>query len=253
MTNPIKREVTIGNCRLLLGDCLEILPMLGKVDAVVTDPPYGIGAHFPAPRPRSFRATGTRAAFGEHRRPIHGDDQPFDPSPWMQWPCILWGANHYSSRLTHGRWLVWNKLGEKEPWDSRSDVELAWQNVRAKDTIFSLLWKGLVRAGDVERQGAAAGKKLHPTEKPVPLMLWCLGFLPKASTILDPYMGSGTTGVACVRLGRSFIGIEIDEGYFDIACDRIAKAVAQPDMFIEQARFPEPAQQPLFGPTGEAA
>lgn len=227
-----QRKEVIGDCTLYLGDCVDILPALGKIDAVVSDPPYGISATFPAPRPRSHRATGSGADFGELRRPIHGDALPFDPAIWLRWPCILWGANHYSSRLPHGRWLVWNKLGDKEPWDSFSDVEFAWQNIRAKDTIFSLLWKGLIRAGDAERNGAASGKKQHPTEKPVPLMGWCLGFLPQARTILDPYMGSGSTGVACVKLGRSFVGIEIDEGYFDIACERIRKAYAQPDMFV---------------------
>jgi DNA modification methylase len=89
------------------------------------------------------------------------------------------------------------------------------------------------------------GGKEHPTQKPLQLMKWCIGFLPAAQTILDPFMGSGTTGVACVKLGRSFIGIEIDEGYFDIACERIRKAYAQPDMFIE--RPPEPKQVALDG------
>jgi len=80
----------------------------------------------------------------------------------------------------------------------------------------------------------------HPTQKPVALMLWCLGFLPKAETILDPFMGSGTTGVACAKIGRKFTGIELDEGYFDIACRRIEEAYAQPDMFVE---LPKPAKQ----------
>ena len=88
-------------------------------------------------------------------------------------------------------------------------------------------------------------ERLHPTQKPIQVMQWCLGFLPNAQTILDPFMGSGTTGVACVKLGRSFIGIEIDEGYFDIACDRIRKAYAQPDMFIDQPKAPEPKQEAM--------
>jgi DNA modification methylase len=85
--------------------------------------------------------------------------------------------------------------------------------------------------------------RVHPTQKPVALMQWCLGFLPDARTILDPFMGSGTTGVACVKLGRRFIGIEIDESYFEIACKRIRDAYAQPDMFIEPA--PKPVQTAL--------
>ena len=89
------------------------------------------------------------------------------------------------------------------------------------------------------------GKVDHPTQKPLALMRWCLGFLPDAETILDPFMGSGTTGVACVKLGRKFIGIEIDEGYFDIACKRIADAVARPDLFISR-KPPEPKQEALL-------
>lgn len=230
------RVEQIGDCTLYNGDCMEVLPTLGRVDAVVTDPPYGIGAHFPKPRPRSKSgkrgATGSREDFGEVRRDIIGDDHPFDPSPWLAWPCVLWGANHYSSRLPHGRWLAWNKLGNLEPWDSRSDVEFAWQNTRAKDAIFSLLWKGLIRAGDYERVGQSSSKKQHPTEKPVALMEWCLGFVPDADTILDPFMGSGSTGVACVKAGRKFIGVELDLSYFDIACRRIERAYAQGDMFV---------------------
>lgn len=237
---PWKRKEVIGDCTLYLADCIDMLPQLTGIDAVCSDPPYGIAANFPKPRARSARSTGHRQAIGQERAPIHGDDRPFDPTPWLKWPCILWGANHYSARLPHGRWLVWNKLGDMQPWDSRSDVELAWQNTRAKDTIFSLLWKGLVRAGDVERNGAAAGKKQHPTEKPVPLMMWCLDFLPDARVILDPYMGSGSTGVACVRSGRAFVGVEIDATYFDTACRRIREAYAQPDIFIEAAK---PAEQ----------
>ena len=224
------RVEQIGDATLYLGDCLEILPTLGTVDAVVTDPPYGIsfvkGAGGNGAQPKSRRRD-----YGA----IVGDDKPFDPTPWLKWPCILWGANHFAQRLPHGRWLAWNKLGSLAPWDSFSDVEFAWQNTRAADRIFSLLWKGLCQGEKIN-----GGLRGHPTQKPISLMEWCLGFVPDAETILDPYMGSGTTGVACAKLGRKFIGIEIDEGYFDIACERIRKAYAQPDMFIER---PAPAKQ----------
>ncbi len=85
--------------------------------------------------------------------------------------------------------------------------------------------------------------KEHPTQKPVEVMKWCLGFVADAKTILDPFMGSGTTGVAAVKLGRKFIGIEIEPKYFDIACRRISEALKQPDMFIER---PAPAKQEAF-------
>lgn len=245
--NPIKREVVIGDARLLLGDCRLILPMLEGIDAVLSDPPYGIKASFGSQRPRSKSgrrgSTGHKEKIGRPRKPIVGDNAPFDPTTWLAWPCILWGANHYAQRLPHGRWLAWNKLGSLEPWDSFSDVEFAWQNTRAADRIFSLLWKGLVREKDPSRNGAASGIKHHPTEKPVALMEWCLGFLPDAQTILDPFMGSGTTGVACVKHGRSFVGIELDEEYFETACRRIEEEYARPRMFVER---PAPAKQEAF-------
>jgi len=153
----------------------------------------------------------------------------------MRWRCILWGANHYSARLPHGRWLAWNKLGPFEPFgDTFSDVEFAWQNVRAADRIFSLLWKGAMQ-GEKENNGV----RTHPSMKPIALMQWCLGFLPKAQTILDPFMGSGTTGVACVREGRRFIGVELDPGYFDIACARIEREMAQPRLDLPPPPPPE--------------
>lgn len=222
---------TIGPHTLYLGDCLEVLPGLGPFDAVLSDPPYGIGYTGGIPD------TGLSSTGHANDKPIAWDGKPFDPTPWLKQPCILWGANHYAQRLPHGRWLAWNKLGGKEPWDQFSDVEFAWQNTRAADKIFSHLWKGLCQAGRGE-------KRHHPTQKPIALMKWCLGFLLDAQTILDPFMGSGTTGVACQKLGRKFIGIEIDRQYFDIACKRIEDAMRQPDMFVESYEPPE--QQSLL-------
>lgn len=157
MTEP----VTIGRATLYLGDCRDLLPTLGKVDAVLSDPPYGIGYAGGIPVDRGI--SSTKAGNVEK---IEWDGEEFDPSPFLHWPCILWGANHYAQRLPHGRWLAWNKLGGKEPWDQFSDVEFAWHNKRAADKIFSHLWKGLCQAGSGE-------KRFHPTQKPVPLMKWC--------------------------------------------------------------------------------
>jgi site-specific DNA-methyltransferase (adenine-specific) len=217
----------IGDATLYLGDCREILPELDGVDAVVTDPPYGIGYQ---------RGAGGKGISRLHNdAPITGDDKPFDPSPWLALPCIMWGANHYAQRLPHGRWLAWNKLGTMEPWDDFCDVEFAWQNTRAADRIFSLMWKGLIRGSEKD------SSRVHPTQKPVAVMEWCLGFLPDATTILDPFMGSGTTGVAAIKLGRKFIGIEIEPRYFDIACRRIEEAWKQPRLFEE----PKPKAEQL--------
>ena len=217
--------VIIGNATLYLGDCLEILPTLPKVDAVITDPPYGIsfekgaGGHGAQPKER-------RRDYG----PMTGDDKPFDPSPFLNWPCVLWGANHYAQKLPHGRWLAWNKLGYLEPWDSFSDVEFAWHNKRGADRIFSLLWKGLCQGEKLDN-----GLRGHPTQKPVALMTWCIEQAGKPGVILDPYIGSGTTGVAAVQMGRKFIGIEIDPRYFDIACRRIEDAQRQQSLDLEPA------------------
>jgi site-specific DNA-methyltransferase (adenine-specific)/modification methylase len=213
-----------------LGDCRELAAGL-TYDAVVSDPPYGISYS---------KGAGGK---GKHSRrnieAIAGDDEPFDPAPWLHVPCILWGANHYAARLPHGRWLAWNKLGSLEPWDSFSDVEFAWHNERGADRIFSLLWKGLCQG--VKDDG---GQRGHPTQKPVALMAWCLGFLPDAQTILDPFMGSGTTGVACVQLGRKFIGIELEPRYFDIACRRISDELRRPRLQLEPVA--KPVQEVMF-------
>ncbi len=219
--NPIRKEVTIGDCRLILGDCLEVLPTLGKVDAVVTDPPYGIGIT------KSNRLALSRGLGGKS-----WDDEPADLS-WLDtdsMPAIVWGGNYFDLP-PHRAPLVWDKNNAGRDF---ADFEMAWTNL------------DMVARRFVFRPMNMDGGKLHPTQKPIQVMQWCLGFLPDARTILDPFMGSGTTGVACVKLGRKFIGIEIDEGYFGIACDRIRKAYAQPDMFIEHTKAPEPVQAPLF-------
>ena len=222
-TSPDGRHVIYNQ------NCLDVLPHLTGVDAVVTDPPYGI-AH--------VKGAG---GLGKHTRrnieAIHGDDAPFDPVPWLAWPCVLWGANHFAMRLPHGRWLAWNKLADKEPWDSFSDVEFAWNNQRGADRIFSLLWKGICQ--DEKEQG---GERLHPTTKPVALMQWCLGFV-DGETILDPFMGSGTTGVACIRTGRRFIGVEISEAYCKIAVQRMERELSQPCLPTME---PETAKQEVM-------
>jgi site-specific DNA-methyltransferase (adenine-specific) len=223
-------ETLAEGVTLYLGDCREILPTLGKVGAVVTDPPYGISYK------RGKGGRGGAHSYGNkycNDVPIVGDEIPFDPAPWLSYQeIILWGANHYAQLLPHGRWLAWNKLGDMQPWDDFSDVEFAWYNKRGADRIFSHLWKGLAQKG-------AGVRREHPTQKPVELLEWCIGFV-ESNIVLDPYMGSGTTGVAAAKVGRNFIGVEIEPKYFDIACRRIQAALDAPDMFIEK---PKPAVQ----------
>jgi site-specific DNA-methyltransferase (adenine-specific)/modification methylase len=188
------------------------------VDAVVTDPPYGIGF--------VQRTTG---------RKIIGDDKPFDPSPF--WSIakehLFWGAEHFARELPNGRWLIWIKRAvEIAAPKSYGDCEIAWHSKAGCVKAHRQISDGCIRQG--EEHGIV---RLHPSQKPQALMVWCLGFV-EGQTILDPFMGSGTTGVACAKLGRKFIGIEIDAKYFDIACERIQKAYDQPDMFIEPPAKP---------------
>jgi DNA modification methylase len=231
---PWKRKEVIGDCTLYLGRCEEILPTLPKVDAVVSDPPYGIDYD---PR-RSERS----ASSGQRKKMkrVEGDDKPFDPAPLLDLAphFVLWGANHYASRLPDaGGWLVWDKRegGALFRGFAMSDCELAWCTSGKMVRTISHRWCGHLR--DSERD-----LFVHPTQKPVAVMQWCIEQLPNdAKLLVDPYMGSGTTGVACIRLAREFIGIEQDEGYFDIACERIRKAYDQPDMFVAPPS-PQPEQ-----------
>lgn len=147
---------------------------------------------------------------------------------------IIWGGNYFSDLLPPSmRWLSWDK-GQRD--FTLADFELAWTSQRKA-----------ARAFTYPRGKAAQDGKQHPTQKPVALMEWCLGFLPDAQTILDPFAGSGTTGVACVNMGRKFIGIEKDPDYFSIMCKRIDEAHRQADLFVEKpAASPAPIQEDLI-------
>ena len=226
----MSREEIIGDCRLILGDCLEILPTLGKVDAVVTDPPYGISYQHGA------RRGGKR--MGTDGMAIVGDDKPFDPSPWLSFgECLFWGAEHFKNRLPDGgRWLVWNKrrLGVVR---DQGCVENAWCSNNGVTRLIDHPWDG----ADLGPERGAP--RVHSNQKPIDVMRWSIGFV-QGQTILDPFMGSGTTGVACVGLGRPFVGIEIDPGHFDTACRRIEEAYKQPRLFAEPK--PKATQEQLI-------
>ena len=238
MSDPWTRCEVIGDCTLYLGDCREVMPALGKVDAVVTDPPYGISYS---------RGVGGGGFGGKNRvtspldgRKVIGDDEPFDPEFLLRLavPSIIWGANHFASRLPDSsRWLVWDKRRGTATNDF-ADCEFAWTNLKGPARCLPHMWNGGLRDSE---QGIP---RVHQTQKAIVVMQWCLGFLPDARTILDPFMGSGTTLVACAKMGRAGIGIEMDPDYFDIACRRVEEAYRQPDMFVaspapaaEQVRF----------------
>lgn len=225
----IRREERIGNQRLLLGDCLEVMPLLGRVDAVVTDPPYGIdygnAGGFSAAH---GWASQKGAAEWDKERP---SAEVFAAILGFSKDQIIWGGNYFADLLPPTmRWLSWDK-GQRD--FSLADIELAWTSQQKAARVF-----------DYPRGKAVLDGKHHPTQKPVALMEWCLGFLPDAKTILDPFMGSGTTLVACQKLGRHGIGIELDRDYFEIACKRVEEAARQPDLLIPETRIP-PKQEAL--------
>lgn len=203
----------IGDCTLYLGDCLEVLPTLGKFDAVVTDPPYGIGIAANPVRQKHTKSDWDAAP---------PTDSLFDKVMEISDEQVIWGGNYFNLPPSQG-FLIWDK---KQPEDfTLAMCEMAWISRKQPAKIW--------------RQSVLSYDKQHPTQKPEPLMEWCLSFMPGAKTILDPFMGSGTTGVACAKMGRKFTGIEIDPGYFDIACKRIRKAYAQPDLFVAQQKPPK--------------
>ena len=192
--------VQIGDATLYHGDCLEILPTLPKVDAVITDPPYGLG--------KKLAGGGWDATFATD---VIGDLSLVIAAATN---AVVWGGNYYP--LPPSRcWLAWVKT---DSVPSVASMELAWTNFdqNAKHYL---------------RHRNPPPDKQHPTQKPVDLMRWCIGQARNPSTVLDPFMGSGTTGVACANLGRKFIGIEIERKYFDIACERIDNAYRQKRMF----------------------
>jgi site-specific DNA-methyltransferase (adenine-specific) len=208
----VKKEV-IGNATLYLGDCLSILPHLPKVDAVITDPPYGI-AHL------------WKGGFSDKHGWGKAKDESITRNEWDDKPLdeaaigilldagsehIIWGGNYFP--LPRSRcWLVWNK---PERNFTLAEAELAWTS---KDAV--------VRVFDGPRSDQG---REHPTQKPVSLMRWCVA--KTTGTVCDPFMGSGTTGVACMELNRPFIGIEVEPKYYEMARVRIENAQRQQRMF----------------------
>jgi site-specific DNA-methyltransferase (adenine-specific)/modification methylase len=209
----------IGNATLYLGDCTEILPTLDKMDAVVTDPPYGIGESAGKNKSRGNLAVAKD----------YGNDD-WDISPISNElmkvvvdagrHAIVFGGNYYAMPPSKC-WLIW----DKENTGDFADAELAWTNLNKAVRLKRYMWNGMLRANKEPRGD-------HPTQKPVGIMEWCISHLPDGTeTVLDPFMGSGTTGVACMNLQRKFIGIEREQKYFDIACKRIEQAQKQERLF----------------------
>ena len=217
MSEP-RKEVLADGIEIWLGDCRDVLPLLVSIDAVVTDPAYGINAA----RDRNSQKHGWR----DYAAP--GWDAERTPPDLVRASVsaakhsIIWGGNYWSDILAPtSKWLSWDK---GQDGFSLADFELAWCS-----------FEGAARRINYPRGLAMLDCKEHPTQKPIEVMKWCLERLPNGcETILDPFMGSGTTGVACVNLCRSFIGIEREPKYYDIARRRINEALAQPRLAFDE-------------------
>ena len=218
-------KVTIGSAELWHGDCREILPTLPQFDLVLTDPPYGISAD------KGAAVGGTDASGRYVRRPKQYEGgwdaqrptaEEFAAILGTAKAAVFWGGNYFSDLLPQGgRWMFWDKLNSMP---SYSDGEIAWTSLGGVVVKkFTQCNNGLASLRD--------GERCHPTQKPVNLIEWCLSFAPNALTVCDPYMGSGTTGVACAQMGKAFTGIERERKYFDAACERITRAQAQERLF----------------------
>lgn len=222
-----KRKETIGDCTLYLGDCMEVMQSLGKVDAVVTDPPYGMG----------FQSN--------HRAATHKKIANDGDFKLLEWACRL--SPSHSSYI----WMRWDNLKNIPlpkslvTWVKNNHSMGDLEHEHGRKTEVCAFYPGPShffpsgRPNDV-LTGTRTGNGLHPTQKPVGLMQNVIEWT--SGVIIDPFMGSGTTLVACAKMGRKGIGIELDEEYFEIACKRVRDAYAQPDLFVEASR-PEPVQE----------
>lgn len=227
-----QERLVLPGVELYLGDCREIIPTLEGVDACVSDPPYGISWD----TKESRFAGGTRAS--KDWQAIEGDDVEFDPRHLLHFErCVLFGYPYFAKHLPIGNTLIWDKRHKNgKSW--LSDAEMAWSKSQYKKLgahaggygchIFQHTWQGFVRS--------EPDPKIHPTQKPVAVMSWVMdkANVPDGATVLDPYMGSGSTIIAAIRTGRKAIGIEKDPEHFKNACERIKRELAQGDLFLGQ-------------------
>lgn len=201
-----------GRVTLYRGDCREVIGSI-KADAVITDPPYGIG----------FAAQPTKWQRLAGKRPEEWDNFTI-PEVVLSLPeiapiCVVWGGNYYPLPCSRG-WLMWRK---PDAPPSMAHGELAWTNLDQNIKVID--WS--ISATNAERVG-------HPTQKPVRVIGWTMEQVgvPTPATVLDPFMGSGTTGISCILTGRRFIGIEKDPAHYLTALTRIKNELAQGDLFL---------------------
>lgn len=194
---------------------------------VLADPPYGIDYD-----PNGGCVAAPRQTFER----VIGDDEPFDPAPLLKNfdNLVLWGANHYASRLPDSSgWLTWVKIGDGLGRDC-SDVELAWTSRQMPARRFNHIWRGMIR--DSER----GEKRRHPTQKPVALFHWCLDFFPLCDVVFDPFMGSSPVGVAAIQRGLRYIGCDISKHWCQVSAERLDSELDKGRLF---SLPPAPANQ----------
>ena len=218
-------KVVIGNAELWHGDCREVLPGLPHVDLVLTDPPFGMG--------NFVQTTGNVRG-----RAVEWNDAPpdaafFDVLRGMSEHRVIWGANFFNCFENDGGAIVWLKR-QRMPNFSKAEIA-ACTHYKKTETV-EIPWTNFTATHEAETD--------HPCERPVRLYEWCLSYMPPSKTVLDPFMGSGSTGVAAVRMGRSYIGIERERRYFEACCERISRAQSQKRMFADEPE-PVPQQQGL--------
>lgn len=198
-------------------DCRKVLPWIDPVDLLLTDPPYGIGAD------KNMRANKQHGKALAPSKDYGAGDWDSEPPPrWfldaaqeVASNAILWGGNYYGLPSS-SCWLVWDKDNGDNGY---ADCELAWTNLTRAVRKFKWKWQGMLQ----ENMGDKKEHRVHPTQKPLALMRWCLSLVPDAETVLDPFAGSGTTLVAARLEGRKAIGIEINEKYCEAAANRLAQ------------------------------
>lgn len=255
------REEIIGDCRLILGDCREVLPMIGKVDAIISDPPYEKEAHTMGRRVKRRDSSGgpfdvmsaevlSFPAMDEETRTFVTSWAAENCNGWALAFCqaeavSVWRDAFEAANAKYKRSMVWIKpdgmpqYNGQMPGMGYESIAAAWCGAGHSR------WNGGGRHGVFTFCKNSGGKHEHETQKPVPLMRELVGlFSDPNSLVLDFFMGSATTGVACVQLGRKFIGIEVDPKYFGVACRRIEDAQRQGDMFRDFAVKP-PKQEAL--------
>ena len=204
-------------CTIYHGDCREILPQLEPVDLVLTDPPYGIDWNTDYTRFTNGMRSGQRKKYDK----IQNDNNPdIQDVVFGDWELICWGAHLFPWKIKNiGSWLVWDKRFDNGT-AMLADAELAYWNHGHGTYIFKHTWQGMIKD-----KSSIPSVRMHPNEKPVPLLKWCINLVKSKGVVVDPFMGSGTTLRAAKDLGRKAIGIEIEEKYCEVAVERLRQEV----------------------------